>query len=312
MSAPSLSLRANPRDPILGQVRQFAGRHGVLVEEAMPSLDPVWSALRAAGVDHPGLAYAAWADSLALGGVLTSILTNSPTVEAMLQGLERFHPMLDRDEVTLIRRAGSVTVTLRATDGGPAHPDTVDAAFGMLARGTLRLAGRLPARVVLRRPAPADPGLYRDLLGEVAFGQPSDRCVFDASSLDSPIANADPTLLHLVQPYAERRMAERRTPWVQAVTEVLTGDSRRIPRLAEVARTLAVSSRTLQLRLSEEGQSFAGLAEIVQRERASALLAQSSIPITTIAMRCGFATPAAFSRAFRRWTGTTPTGYRST
>jgi AraC-like DNA-binding protein len=311
MSAVSLPSRAHPGDgPVIVQLRQFAATHGVLVPHGARSLEPVWAALRAAGVDHPGLAYATWADSLALGGVLSSILTNSPDVAALLEGLERFHPLMDRDEIVLRRQSSSITVTLRAPGGGAAHPDTVDASFAMLTRGIRRLAGTLPSRVLLRRKAPLDPLPYRAVFGEVAFAQPADVCTFATATLANPVTNADPAILALVRPYAERRIAYQPLPWADQVSRVLAADPHTIPKLADVARALTVSVRTLQLRLAEEGKQFTVLAEAVQRERALALLAHIDLPITAIATRAGFATPSAFTRAVRRWTAMTPTRYR--
>ncbi len=301
MGAPMFAIDATS-DPVMGQIRQFAAIHGVPVDSS--DLPEVLARLRTAGLTSPGLAYASWADSLALGGVLTSILTNNPTIGSMLEDLERFHPLLARDRLVLVRRQGSVAVGVH-TDA-----DTIDAIFGMLARGTLKLAGALPQFVHLRRPAPPDIRPYQDMFGEVAFGQADDRCVFAQSTLDAPVVNADPAVLDLVRPYADRRLAHTGLRWTDAVTRLLTASPHDIPRLADVAMALSVSPRTLQTRLSAEGHRFADLAEAVQRDRALALLAQSDVPITTIAQRSGFSTAAAFTRAFRRWTATTPSAHR--
>jgi AraC-like DNA-binding protein len=311
MSAVSLPSHAHPGDdPVIVQLRQFAAVHGVVVAQGARSLEPIWAALRQAGLDHPGLSYAIWTDTLALGGTLQSILTNSPDIASLLEGLERFHPLMGRDKIILTRRSSSFAVTLQTPSGGAAHPDTIDASFTMLARSTRRLAGTLPSQVLLRRPAPLDPSPYRAVFGEVTFAQPADMCTFTTATLGNPVANADPAILALVRPYAERRIAYQPLPWADEVSRVLAADPDTIPRLAHVARSLTVSVRTLQLRLAAEGKQFAALAETVQRDRALALLSQSGLAITVIATLSGFATPSAFTRAVRRWTATTPTQYR--
>jgi AraC-like DNA-binding protein len=48
----------------------------------------------------------------------------------------------------------------------------------------------------------------------------------------------------------------------------------------------------------------------VRKERALALLGEHDLPISMIAVRTGFATPSAFTRAFRRWTGLAPSDFR--
>ncbi|MFE2284530.1 helix-turn-helix domain-containing protein [Streptomyces sp. NPDC059443] len=285
-------------------------------------LAPYWEELRLAGVAQPGLAFAASAETTALGGVLAPILANSPDVAALLDSLGRFHPLVGRNELVVRRSpAGSgpatVSLGLRALDGGAAHPETVDACFAMLCRTVRRLAGEgaRPDRVLLRRPAPELAEAYEDSLGPVSFGQPADACVFGPAALRAPVRQADPVVLAMLAPYAERRLALNHTRWSETVRAALQSAAGPAgpPRLADVARALAVGRRTLQLRLREEGGSFSALAEAVQRDRALALLAEpepAGLPVGAIAARVGFATPAALTRAVRRWTGLTPSEYR--
>jgi AraC-like DNA-binding protein len=304
MHAPLLSRRA---DPVLSGIRQFAAARGVSADGV--DLTPLWSGLRSAGLPFPGLAYADWADTLALGGVLATVLANSPTLETALTLLERFHPLLGRDVIALSRNASAVGVSLQAAAGGAADPETVDAAFAMLARVGYRLAGVRPGHAYLRRPMPENPQPHRRALGSVSFGQPSDRLMYSAKDASAPIPEADPALLDTVLPYAHRQISALRPSWASAVRSVLsTADGS--PSLADVARSLAVGVRTLQLRLAEEGVTFGAVSDAVRRDKAFALLADPGTTVTAVSARVGFATPAAFVRAFRRWTGLTPSEYR--
>lgn len=287
-------------------------------------LVPLWESLGRGGVEHPGLAFAASSDTTTLGGVLAPILANSPDVGAMLDSLGRFHPLIGRNEL-VVRRCpvgngtATVSVSLRDLGGGAAHPDTVDACFAMLCAIARRLAGEgvAPDRVLLRRPEPARPQAYHRALGPVAFGQPTDACVFGVGALRARVRHADPVVLAMLAPYAQRQLSLNRTSWSSKVQAVLQEGSGAVgpPRLADVARTMAVGRRTLQLRLQEEGFSFSALVEAGKREEALALLAEpepTGMPVTAIAARVGFATPAAFTRAVRRWTGMPPSAYRRT
>jgi AraC-like DNA-binding protein len=82
------------------------------------------------------------------------------------------------------------------------------------------------------------------------------------------------------------------------------------PKQGEVARVLAVSARTLARRLAEEGTTLGGLVEEARRERALLLLDDHSLSCSEIAFLLGYSEPAAFFRAFKRWTGTTPQALR--
>jgi AraC-like DNA-binding protein len=299
-----LSSRA---DPIAGQFARFAAAHGL----PFSSAEAMWDALRAGGLDRPGLAFAAWADITVLGGLVGPIAVNSPDIGSLLDDLERFHPLFDRDRIVLTRRSHEVSFSLRAPDGRPAHPDTVEACFAMLCRIVHSVAGEEagPSRVTLRRARPDSTSDYEAAFAPpVLFGQPTDACVFSAASLRTTVPGADTVVRSMLRPYAERRVAHRHVPWSAAVAGLLHEEPQ--PGLEAVARALAVSPRTLQARLAQEGTSFAALADGLRRDQALTLLSQPDLAITAIAARLGFSTPSALTRAFRRWTGTAPSDYR--
>ncbi|WP_226576718.1 AraC family transcriptional regulator [Acuticoccus sediminis] len=79
--------------------------------------------------------------------------------------------------------------------------------------------------------------------------------------------------------------------------------------LTMVARRFGLSPRTLQRRLGDERTVFRERLDAVRTTEAKALLA-SSVPITEIAFRLGYANPAHFTRAFRRMAGMPPRTYR--
>ena len=77
------------------------------------------------------------------------------------------------------------------------------------------------------------------------------------------------------------------------------------------ARALTVSGRTLSRRLADEGTSFRGILDDVRREFASALLQDRSLSVGDVAFFLQYPGPAAFHRAFRRWTGQAPGDFRA-
>ncbi len=83
------------------------------------------------------------------------------------------------------------------------------------------------------------------------------------------------------------------------------------PKLARVAGTLFVSERTLKRRLQEEDASFQNLVDQVRLDRAGELLTGTGMNLSQIADALGYADAANFTRAFKRWTGISPSQYRS-
>jgi AraC-like DNA-binding protein len=77
-------------------------------------------------------------------------------------------------------------------------------------------------------------------------------------------------------------------------------------RIDTLARALGCSRQTLYRRLKAEGVTFAALLDDLRRRLALRFVREQGLPVKEAAWRLGFSDPAAFSRAFKRWTGTSP------
>lgn len=80
--------------------------------------------------------------------------------------------------------------------------------------------------------------------------------------------------------------------------------------LETVARLLGMSQRRVQRLLAEEGQTYRRLVDRVRLKKAAAMLRETDASVTQIALTLGYSEPANFSRAFQRWTGTSPREFR--
>jgi AraC-like DNA-binding protein len=94
----------------------------------------------------------------------------------------------------------------------------------------------------------------------------------------------------------------------QAVAVILP---RGYPAIAAVAELAGMSARSLQRHLAAQGLSYARLVERARFDVAVRLLANSKAKLIDIAHELGYADPANFSRAFKRWTGVSPQTFRS-
>lgn len=131
--------------------------------------------------------------------------------------------------------------------------------------------------------------------------------VVDRAALDAPLPQADAvTAAALERQCAEivdRRRA--RTGVAAAVRGRLLADLASPPSMEAVAAALHVDERTLRRRLADEGTSFRALADEVRATLATELL-RAGVTVQEAAARLGYHDAAGFTRAYRRWTGTTP------
>lgn len=78
----------------------------------------------------------------------------------------------------------------------------------------------------------------------------------------------------------------------------------------QLAQDLHMSRRTLQRRLAEEQTSYTQLLDEARRELALRYVDDQHMPVKEITYLLGFSEPANFTRAFKRWTGVSPSEYR--
>jgi len=80
--------------------------------------------------------------------------------------------------------------------------------------------------------------------------------------------------------------------------------------IQDLAHAMHTSVRTLNRRFAEEGTHFQALKDGLRRDIAIHRLTHSNLPVAALAFELGFADAPGFSRAFKQWTGSSPTDYR--
>lgn len=189
-------------------------------------------------------------------------------------------------------------------------------AFGsVLGVQLLGPAGPRPLEVRFAHVPPASTAEHLRILGgPVIFGSDHTEFVFDGTTLSLPIVGANPHLSALLEEEARRLAARlpqddtvvgRCVAWIRG--ELHAG---REPRLAAMAKDLPMGERTLRRRLESEGTAFRGLVDEVRQEIARVHVSSGRLSVDEIALVLGYSEAVAFRRAFKRWTGQTPTEYR--
>jgi AraC-like DNA-binding protein len=143
----------------------------------------------------------------------------------------------------------------------------------------------------------------------ITFDRPVHRLVFDRALLALPVKTADPVAMQLARTQCERELAAIADAGLVGRVRAALGDG--TLDLPQIARQLRMSTRTLKRRLAERGTSFREIVDDIRRQRALLLVADRGLSIDEIAGRLGYTETPNFTRAFRRWTGATPSAYRA-
>lgn len=170
-------------------------------------------------------------------------------------------------------------------------------------------------RVTLRRlPERAQAEDYARFFGVAVRRGDVSSLLLSASDASRPFLTENEAMWRVFEPDLRRRLGELDASASiaervrAALLELLPGGQSGIE---SVARRLAVSSRTLQRRLGDEGESFRGLVNRTREDLARHYLTTTSLTTGEIGFLLGFEDPNSFFRAFRDWTGTTPEAMRA-
>jgi AraC-like DNA-binding protein len=208
--------------------------------------------------------------------------------------------------------SAALVIDLRADFGDVEDVFLFNAVVSLWQIGSALTGRELRGVTELTLPEPRYYRRFVELLPHVRFGQGQNRLVFDAATLDLPLMSADRAALRLARDQCEAALEAliADSGLTQRVRALLAPSADAPAELASVAATLGMSPRTLKRRLAAHGASFTELLAEARRELALRLLSASSLSVEAIAQRVGYSTAPNFIRAFRRWTGSTPSAYR--
>jgi AraC-like DNA-binding protein len=165
--------------------------------------------------------------------------------------------------------------------------------------------------IQLAMPRPQYAPRVHKAVPDVEFECAQTRLLFDAASLDLPYVQADPVAMRMFLEHCER-LLDASAPTGQLggrVRSVLRMHAPNVLSIDAAAKAVGMSARTLKRKLALEALSFRQLLDEELHSRALPLL-RSDLPLAQIAARLGYSNTANFERAFRRWTGQTPTAFR--
>lgn len=170
-----------------------------------------------------------------------------------------------------------------------------------------------PSALALRRPQPADPQPWREMFGcEVQFGAARDSFLLDHETVDTPLPSANIPLANTFDGILTEQLANFFDDDIvsRCKTHILQQLTSGAPAAQDVATALSLSQRTLQRRLGELKLTYQGVLDETRHELARRYLDDASKSVTEITFLLGFSEQSAFTRAFKRWSGMSPSTYR--
>lgn len=147
----------------------------------------------------------------------------------------------------------------------------------------------------------------------VHFNSDRDALLIADESMRASNKLGDAGIAHYLETQLEAEASQLigETPLGKRVKEqVVNALSEGIPNISDIASALAMSGRTLQRKLAEQGFTYQTLVDDARRELAEKLLKQDQHSLSNIAFLTGFSEQSSFNRAFKRWAGQTPRSYR--
>lgn len=282
----------------------------------------IWQAVaKKMGAELLGLSFGeALAHHYPGGNILFGVMSNAPTLKEALEKFCRYHDIM----ADAVKPALTVTdewvhfsfeVVINSSLAAPKEiSEVLLATYAVILRrltdGKLKLE-----EVRCRHSKPSDIRIYNQTFhAPVSFEQRRNEVIFARAYLDLPIFLSDPRLLTVLDELAESLLKDldASETWSSRVADLLgtVAVQGEVPTIANVSTQLGMSTRTLQHRLKQEGQTFRSLLNRIRRKIAMDVLNKDRMNLCELAFLLGYSEQSAFNHAFKRWTGRTPMQYR--
>jgi AraC-like DNA-binding protein len=260
------------------------------------------------GERHCGTSFPPISQLIAYAGCLRQALETMSTFERLLSDEPSFQLLEGADQVTvrcLCLRGESFSTQLFWAEMNMANLVRLLRPFGIHTR---------LERLSFAYEAPAHQREYARVFGSaVRFNEAFTELVFDRELMTTHSPHNDEDVYDALRALAERRLMWliEQAPYALRARELLVqrGWASR-PDMDTVARALGLSARSLRRHLAAEGKSYHAVEREALATVATHLLRDTRRTIRDTASEMGFSDTGTFHRAFRRWTGTTPSAYR--
>ncbi|WP_415753960.1 AraC family transcriptional regulator [Pseudomonas leptonychotis] len=244
-------------------------------------------------------------------------LVASSSLREMFERIVRYHQVVsDALELELRESADCYEFRFRVPPGSPPPaPEALDAFAAIYVRSCRNRLGRdfAPLAVHLQRAEPVDAQPWHAVFrAPLHFAADDNLLRFSRVTFEQRLDDGNAELAEHNETVLKRTLEHlQTTPWRRKVRACLeaqlpTGE----PSAERIAQTLHLSLRSLQRHLADEGCNYENLLAEIRHNLALQHMRDPHCSISEVAYLLGFADTSSFSRAFKRWTGQTPSQYR--
>ncbi len=254
-------------------------------------------------------------------GVLGYAWLSSSTLRTGLRRMERYHRLVgDRGATEIEEVPRGIKVRFWAKRGDPAEVPVaavaVDMAIALLLDMCRLNAGAAlrPLEVSLRRRKPESVAPYERFFGcAVRFGAKENYFLIAREDADALLPSSNKQLATVFDTMlgAELALLDKSDVIARCRAAVLEHLTSGEASEEDTAKQLNMSPRTLQRKLAEANLTYLQLVDVTRRDLALRYIGDATRSLSDITFALGFSQPSAFTRAFKRWTGFSPTDYRA-
>ncbi len=247
-------------------------------------------------------------------------LLSSANIRAFCERLVRYYTFITSNETILLHELEEglqvQLIPKPNVERSRVYPSLVQGSFSTYVQWLRSMYRRdyAPAKVWFTFKRPTDVARFEDYFGcECEFEKEVDALFINQDDLDVPLPAANAELARMHDEVVVKFLAKMdekdlvRRVHAQIIARLPSGNCSK----PAVAQALNMSVRTLHNRLSLEGTSYQDILVDTRRELAEQYMEQQNLSVSEIAYTLGFSDCSNFSRAFQRWTGRSPTQYRT-
>jgi AraC-like DNA-binding protein len=167
--------------------------------------------------------------------------------------------------------------------------------------------------ICLNYPAPDHAGLYEEMFHcPVSFMMPENYMRLDSGFFDLPVFTANRSVYEYCTQFCEVMLKglKKSDQFVDQIRNIIMTSLSRFHKIGEMAKELGMSTRSLNRRLQERSTSYKRIMNEVRSDLSIRYLENTNLSIDQIADLVGFSETTTFRKAFKTWTGISPSKHR--